>query len=419
MRSKELLYNRYIKPIKTAPKAYIGVEFEFPIVNTLGNATDITVSKELLAYLVEQHGFQSVKKDEDGAHVQIMEPISGDSILFEVSYNILEFAFKKSLTIQEVDKRFKNYLTIIQPYLHHHSHELQGWGVHPHWAINDNRPVALPRYQMLLSYLALSDKEQTGVFHSYPNYGAFICGNQVQLDISKQTLIPTLNRFNQLEPIKAYLFANSTFWGSGWNTRLSRDIFWEESMHGKHMENTGLYTRRFTGIDDFINYLDRTSLFTTMRDGKMVYFSPIRAKDYFSKSIIEAYDLQGDKINITPREEDFYYHRSYNYEDLTTRGTVEFRSTCTQSLDKNFVPVAFHVGLFNNLEKLGDYLDNFSLYQKYNHDYRKMRRLFAGTTISKEDKKELEVASAHLIQMAEEGLKNRGFSEEVYLKNLK
>ncbi len=149
-RSKELLYNRYIKPIKTNPKAYIGVEFEFPIVNTLGAATDIAVSKALLAYLVEECSFQSVQKDADGTHVQVKEPVSGDAILFEVSYNILEFAFEKALTIQEIDQRFKRYLELIQSYLRKHHHELQGWGVHPHWKINDNRPVALPRYQMLL-----------------------------------------------------------------------------------------------------------------------------------------------------------------------------------------------------------------------------------------------------------------------------
>ena len=158
-RSKELLYNRYIKPIKTNPKAYIGVEFEFPIVNTLGAATDIAVSKALLAYLVEECGFQSVQKDADGAHVQVKEPDSGDVILFEVSYNILEFAFERALTLQEIDQRFKRYLELIQSYLRKHHHELQGWGVHPHWKINDNRPVALPRYQMLLAYLALSQKE--------------------------------------------------------------------------------------------------------------------------------------------------------------------------------------------------------------------------------------------------------------------
>lgn len=417
-RSKELLYNRYIKPIKTNPKAYIGVEFEFPIVNTLGAATDIAVSKALLAYLVEECSFQSVQKDADGTHVQVKEPVSGDAILFEVSYNILEFAFEKALTIQEIDQRFKRYLELIQSYLRKHHHELQGWGVHPHWKINDNRPVALPRYQMLLAYLALSQKEQAGAFHDYPDYGAFICGNQVQLDISEKNLIPVLNRFNQLEPIKAYLFANSTFWDSNWETRLSRDIFWEDSMHGKHLQNSGLYDHTLTGIDDLIDYLDQTSLFTTMREDKLLYFSPIRAKDYLEKDTIKAYDLEGNTVNIKPKEEDFTYHRSYNYEDVTTRGTVEFRSTCTQALDKNFAPVAFHLGLFNNLEKLGNYLDNLPLYEKYHHDYRHMRRLFAKIPLPTDDEKELDVICSHLVKLAEEGLQSRGYGEESYLKDL-
>ena len=49
-------------------------------------------------------------------------------------------------------------------------------------------------------------------------------------------------------------------------------------------------------------------------------------------------------------------HRSYQYQDLTTRGTVEFRSVCTQPLDRTFASAAFHLGLLVNLDKLEAYL---------------------------------------------------------------
>ena len=50
-------------------------------------------------------------------------------ILFEVSYNIIEFAFAKDSRIAEVKERLGTYLSMIQPYLRDHNHELQGWGV--------------------------------------------------------------------------------------------------------------------------------------------------------------------------------------------------------------------------------------------------------------------------------------------------
>ena len=33
-------------------------------------------------------------------------------------------------------------------------------------------------------------------------------------------------------------------------------------------------------------------------------------------------------------------HRSYQFQDLTTRGTVEFRSVCTQPFSATFAPAA-------------------------------------------------------------------------------
>ena len=68
-------------------------------------------------------------------------------------------------------------------------------------------------------------------------------------------------------------------------------------------------------------------------------------------SEIQAYALNGDEVLIYPQEKDFETHRSYQYQDLTTRGTVEFRSVCTQPLDRTFASAVFHLGLLVNLDK--------------------------------------------------------------------
>ena len=71
---------------------------------------------------------------------------------------------------------------------------------------------------------------------------------------------------------------------------------------------------------------------------------------------VQAFTLNGDEVLIYPQEKDFETHRSYQYQDLTTRGTVEFRSVCTQPLDRTFASAAFHLGLLLNLDKLEAYL---------------------------------------------------------------
>ncbi len=54
---------------------------------------------------------------------------------------------------------------------------------------NENQPVAYARYQMLMAYLNLSRSKITVDLHDYPQYGAFICGSQVQLDVSKSNYL--------------------------------------------------------------------------------------------------------------------------------------------------------------------------------------------------------------------------------------
>ena len=42
-----------------------------------------------------------------------------------------------------------------------------------------------------------------------------------------------------------------SFQVSDWDTKISRDIFWEESMHGIYPENVGVNARLFKDEDDF------------------------------------------------------------------------------------------------------------------------------------------------------------------------
>ena len=416
--AKELLKQRYYEPIKEQPELFVGIELEYPVVNLSGNATDVSLTKQLLVYLLDNFDFQADKYDSDNNPIQLIDKASGDMILFEVSYNTIEFAFAKAERISEVEERLDTYLGIIQPYLQNHNHELQGWGVNPNWAKNDNRPVKSPRYEMLMDFLGLSKAKNNPFFHDYPEYGSFICGSQVQLDVSKTSYLRVLNAFNQIEGPKAVLLANSEFWGSDWDLALSRDVFWENSMHGVFKENAGVFPKVFKSEDDYFSYLSETAIFTAKRGDETYYFEPIRAKDYLSTPSVKARSIHGEVVTIEPSEEDFKTHRSYQFQDLTTRGTVEFRSVCTQPFSATFAPAAFHLGLLVNLETLESILKDTSLFEVFDYDYLRIRCLFSKKEISKDDFKLILPLTEALLTCAEDGLKNRGFGEEVYLAPL-
>ena len=417
--SIQLLKDRYLKNIKENPDLYIGIELEFPIVHTKGQPTDIEVSKDLLRFLINALSLEVEKVDQEGNPIQLVEPLSQDRILFEVSYTTLEFAFGRAQNIQEVEGRFQAYMKVIQEKLGEKNHAIQGWGIHPNWNQNDNRPVAYPRYQMLMDYLSMGSHQESAHLHDFPQYGAFICGSQVQLDVSTANYLRVINAFTQIESAKAFLFANSEFSGADWDTQISRDIFWEESMHGIYPENVGVNTRLFKDEDDFFDYLDRSAIFTAERDGETYYFSPILAKDYLPTSQIRAFGIDGKEISIVPEEKDFSSHRSYQFQDLTTRGTVEFRSVCTQPLDRTFASAAFHLGLLVNLDKLETYLETAPFFERFGRDYKSLRRQFSKKQLSDEETVGIVQFSKDLLAIAEQGLEMRGQQEMTYLEPLK
>ena len=418
-RSVELLKKRYLKNIKENPDLFIGIELEFPIVNLESKATDSEVVKDLFRYLPSVLGFTIEKVDDFGNPIQLLDPVSQDTILFEVSYTTIEFAFGRAESIQEVEVRYRDYMILIQKKLGEANHAIIGSGIHPYWEKNENQPVAYARYQMLMNYLKLSRTFLGADLHDYPEYGAFICGSQVQLDVSRSNYLRVINAFTQIEAAKAYLFANSEFSGADWDTKISRDIFWEESMHGIYPENVGVNTRLFKDEDDFFDYLNYSAIFTAERDGQTYYFYPIQARDYLATPEIQAFTLNGDEVLIHPQEEDFQTHRSYQYQDLTTRGTVEFRSVCTQPLDRTFASAAFHLGLLVHLDKLEAYLRTAPFFTTAGRDYKLLRRQFSKKQLTGEEEAAIREFSKDLLILAEEGLEKRDKQEMIYLEPLK
>lgn len=413
--SIDILKERYLTNIKENPDLYIGIELEFPIVNLEGGATDTRVTKELLARLNSDYSFIVERRDLDGNPIQLKASDSEDRILFEVSYNILEFAFEKAKIIQEVEIRFNHYLDIIQQILRKDHHELQGHGLHPFWKENDNQPVKYPRYQMLMQYLALSEKIGGDFFHRHPDYGSYICGSQVQLDVSRTNFIQVINAFNQIEAAKAYFFANSELITEDFNTRISRDRFWEESMHGLLVENVGVNPYDFKNEEDFFNYLNHTAIFNAEREGDTYYFPPIAAGEYLKQGQIKGYNLSGRESLVSPRADDFHYHRSYQYQDLTTRGTIEFRSTCAQPLNRTFAPAAFHLGLLANLEEVTAYLKDCDFFKLEGRAYKDLRRKYSQIDLTQTEQDAIRSFASDLLQLAIKGLKMRKKGEERYL----
>ena len=169
------------------------------------------------------------------------DPVSGDTISYDCSYNTLELSFGAEDDLNVVYDRFRRYYLFIQERLDSAGHTLTGMGVNPYWRVNRCEPIANGRYRMLLHHLQSYKRYPGGLdFHDVPQFGLFSCASQIQLDAEEDTVIEALNTFSRLEPWKALLFANSP-WGDflcassrcvrSWRPPPSMRVLWRNCPH--------------------------------------------------------------------------------------------------------------------------------------------------------------------------------------------
>ncbi|MBQ9885517.1 MAG: glutamylcysteine synthetase [Lachnospiraceae bacterium] len=418
----EAIYNKYIKPTKRRRRDYAGLEFELPIVNLKKQPVDFSVVHKLTDAFIKQFNFENVKLDSNGDIYSAHLGINGDDLSYDCSYNTLELSLGVESSLNVLHERFLDYYTFIQDFFKPYNHMLTGMGINPYHTLNINEPIPVGRYRMLFNYLS-SYKRYDGImpFHSNPNFGMFSCASQIQLDVEEAAVPEVINTFTKLEPLKAILFANS-LWGSNNELLCSRDYFWKNSMHGINTHNVDLYDVEFDSPEDIISYIKTMSIYCVERGDKYINFYPVPLEKYFKSDKITGEYFDGEKyreITFKPEIEDLKYLRSFKFEDLTFRGTIEFRSVCEQPVSEIMAPAALHAGLIENIHELTERLENDRIIYHNGYNVRELRAIFCGRSFPEFiDKKELSKLMTDIISIAEQGLKKRGRDEEKHLSRL-
>lgn len=421
---RQQLYKRYIEPTKKPRKEYIGVEIEIPIVNLNKEAVDFEIVHSITDIFLSKFNFESTCIDDEGNVYSAVNSENGDILSYDCSYNNLEFSFGKEKNLYIIQKRFAEYYTFLQNELHKFNYTLTGMGVNPYRKYNHNIPIPNGRYRMLFHHLNsyMNYLNLPLYFHNYPEYGTFSSASQVQLDISYDKLPIALNTFSKLEPVKALLFSNSVLLDEHEEILCCRDMFWENSTHGINPHNIGMYDCELSSVDDPLSYIETTSIYCVERGDKYINFAPIKITDYFSRSTIQGeYFDNGEykEIIFEPRLEDLEYLRTFKFEDLTYRGTIEFRSVCCQPIKDSMTVAAFHLGLMNNLDNLSELMENDSVIYHHGYNATELRKLFVKVTLPDLfDNENTYSLAKQVLDLAYEGLAQRGFDEEKLLQPL-
>lgn len=416
---ESLIWKKYIIPTQRPAQDYIGIEYELPLLNRKKAPVDHQLVHRLTDAFMEQFGFEASSFDDEGNICSALQKGTRDDLSFDCSYNTLEFSFGKERNLNILAERFRKYYLFVKDFLEQNGHTITGMGINPHWKYNRNVPVPNGRYRMLFHHLNSYKKYRDRMlFHDIPYFGLISCASQTHVDVAKNELLQSINTFNKLEPLKALLFANSPL-----DSRLcSRDYLWNSSLHGLNQHNVGEYEKPLATLAELSAYIRSMSLYCLERDGKYINFEPVPLQEYFSSANItgEYYNGRGyDTIDFAPRPEDLDYLRSYKFEDLTFRGTLELRSVCEQPVREIFAPAAFHAGLKKNLGELTYFLDHLPCIYEQGYTIRELRRLFVLRELPAfVDRKQASDALICILDIAAAGLKQRRCREEHFLEPL-
>ncbi|MGM9649309.1 MAG: glutamylcysteine synthetase [Butyricicoccaceae bacterium] len=420
---KRLLYDRYIQPVRSEREDCVGVEIEIPLVNLNREMVDFTVVHRAAQRFMKRFGFTACGIDDEGNVYNAQEPQTGDVLSFDCSYNNLELSFGKETDLFAVQKRFQTYYAFLQKELAKDHHTLTGMGVNPYRKYNSGRFLPAPRYQMLCQYLKHPAQPPIPMyFHPYPEYATFASASQVQLDIAYEDLLPTIRAFQLLEPIKAVLFSNSVLLEDREDLLCARDMFWENSMHGYNPHNIGMFDCPLSDINDLLEYISTTSMYCTERDGRYIHFKPLPVTEYLEQEEITGqYFENGAYHDVTfrTRPEDVQYLRTYKFEDLTFRGTIEFRSVCCQPIRDSMTVAAFHLGLKAQVRELEQLLTNDHILYHHGYSATELRKwMVYRNWPSFIDRDGLKALIYQILDLCTEGLKARGKGEETLLAPL-
>ncbi len=420
----EQLYTKYIAPTEQKRESFIGIEIELPIVNLKKEAVSFDVVFSVTDLFLKKFAFEADGIDSAGHIYAAQNKEFGDILSYDCSYNNLELSMGKEKDLHALHERFCRYFRFLQEEFGKYDHMLTGMGINPYRGYNHNVPIENERYRMLFhhlgSYTKYTDKDM--YFHPYPQYGTYSSASQVQLDVDKKNLIKTIRAFSKLEPIKAHLFSNSVLLGDREDIICCRDMMWENSTHGINPHNVGMFASIPESVEELLAYIESESLYCVMRDGKYINFEPVNVMDYFEQESVTGEYFDGENyqdIIFTPEIGDLEYLRTFKFEDLTFRGTIEYRSVCCQPVSDAMTVAAFHVGLLQKLDELDALLANDHVLYHHGYTASELRKLFTFRKLPGfVNEYELQELSKKIVDLAAMGLKKRNLGEEVYLEPL-
>lgn len=117
-------------------------------------------------------------------------------------------------------------------------------------------------------------------------------------------------------------------------------------------------------------------------------------------------------MNPTGKHGERRFLRPFKFEDLTYRGTLEFRSVCAQPVPEALAFAAFHAGLMEMLPELAALLDDDETLYGHGYNVSELRELFNRRNWPLFlDRPALSAQLTRILDLAARGCSRRGANE--------
>ncbi|MBR1529600.1 MAG: glutamylcysteine synthetase [Oscillospiraceae bacterium] len=417
----QAVYQKYIQPTERIPGDFVGVEFEFPLLNLEKKPVNLPEVQKVVRDFALKFRFSNQKSDDNQNLYSLTNPDNGDNLSFDCSYNTLELSFGKESNIHVLNQRFLTYFQDLQENLLKIRHQLTGMGINPYHDYEIFEPVANDRYRMLYHHLHSYQNYGDVFYHDFPQFSMIAAASQVQLDVQKEQILSWIHVYNLLEPYKAILFANS-YLDQLPERVISRDYLWRYSSQGYNPHNLDMYETDFQNLDEYISYIRSQSIYCVQKGDKYLHFKPIPLEHYIHLDSVKGVyfsENQWKEFDFKPEISDIADHRTFKFTDLTYRGTMEFRSACEQPVSEIFAHAAFHAGLARKTPELAEILDSDSVLYQHGYTAPELRNLFTLRNFPDfADQKRISLQLLKILELARDGLSERGYQEESFLEPL-
>lgn len=395
MNYKAIIEDRFIKPLLNKKTGNVGTELEFPVLNLNKESIDKEKALNLLKHFLDM-GFKTEDTDTYGNPAFITNE-HGDCISFDNSYNNIEFSMNYGTNLIDIRERFYGYFKEAQSFLKQYNYIITGMGTNPYKKYISQNHVSYPVYNMVDEYL---HKFQNSETHEFPDFPAYLSSVQTHLDINPEDLPKTATLFAKIDFLRGILFSNSPDFEFG-NTLCYRDFLWSKSAFGICKTNTGAVDEEYLTMDDIAESFYGRHMFNCIKNSEYQTFYPVKITNYFE--------------NNPP--EDIKQFLSFRHIEITCRGTLEIRSDCTQPLCDALAPPAFNLGIAHNIEKAIERTKDFFKGKDIKNSY--LRSCVSkGKDITEFSSEQLSEYATEMVKIAEDGLKKRGYGEEVLIQCL-